>query len=219
MIYIKAPLELRLSLLDAIYQGEPHEFVAVLKAIGLETLETRDGPVTKAFQTLFYQGAIMCALNLHAVEAARRLALGSGDNAKLAAADKRDEETETVYTAVKTQWSRVCDDVGLPKLHKGGNRGRKCGKGANGAGAPITMDAFVRPADLDAAGMAALLGVIADALSRGVREAADARAADVAAKPVSTVAKVEVAKRPRRSKRAPFWRRRRPSSRPNASGP
>lgn len=81
-----------------------------------------DEAAFRALRDAFYHGKIAKGCNVTIDEAKRRIALGSAKNHKLAADKRRDEKTETIYGAAKTQWSRVRDDAGLPKLHVGGNR-------------------------------------------------------------------------------------------------
>lgn len=181
-------------------------------------VDARNSELCLAYQALFYEGAIMRGVNVDVTEAKRRLALGSAKNAKLDADKRRDDATETVYGAAKTQWSRACDGAGLPKLHIGGNRGAN-GKAGNEAtkDAPIAVEAFHVPNNLDTAGIVALFGKFADAMSRCVdanaarivgdagaivrqwtadnvdyvKDAAAALAADAKARPLSALAKVE----------------------------
>ena len=137
---------------------------AILKSA---SVDTRKSPLCLAYQALFYEGALMIGCTIDVAEAKRRLALGAASNAKLKPEEKRDDATETIYGAAKTQWSRVCDGAGLPKLHIGGNRGANDKSPAETPKAHgLDIVDFHVPNDLDTAGALSLFDKFATAMAK-----------------------------------------------------
>ena len=136
---------------------------AILK---VAKLTSRKEPATVALRDQFYIGGFAKGRAVSHEEAQRKLS----DKAL------RDDQDETLYGYLKTQWSRACDGADLPKLHIGGNRGTSNAKvNANGAkgetapppvAPPVAIEAIHVPTGLDTAGVLAFFAKLSETATR-----------------------------------------------------